>query len=514
MMTAALPRMDTPAIAELSERRQWVCWVLQNRKGKPTKVPVQPNGLGAATDNPATWSTLAQCLDAVAKHGYAGVGYVFDGDVVGVDLDKCRDPLTGAIDDWAMEIIARLRSYTEVSPSGTGVHIIVRGQIPRDGGRRGQIEVYTRLRFFCVTGNWLDQWPDEIVDAEEGLEWLWATHIRRAAPAAEVTEVEAGELPFDKFDALMVNDTKFRQTFLHKRADLQDQSLSAYDFSLCVQAAQAGWNDGELAALIHAHRKKWGGEDKASGRKDYVSRTVANTREVLRRRLEGNESLGNAMAAVMAREHAEETLEGGQDEALRELRERLGLPISRVVIVGEKTAISYWLVLDDGRRIGLGDAGRVLDQQTMRRAAFASVGKVIPTVKQPMWDATVIVLQAAAEREEAADSDPIAALRAMIEDYTYRVEVTDWDHDQANQAFVEGEPMRRDGRLMISIRHFSRWCFGQGVLGDVKPAELHNRLRQAGWAGRHLGRRIDGKVKNLFYWLEPVSALAAESAED
>jgi hypothetical protein len=472
---------------------------------------VQPNGLLAATDNPRTWSSYEEASDAAARNGW-GIGYVFSGDCVGVDLDKCRDAATGKIDDWAVEIIERLRSYTEVSPSQTGVHVLCTGSLPRDGGRRGQIEVYTRKRFFCVTGQHIDGWPDEVCEAEEALEWLWAAHIRRAAPEAPSADVEPGDMPWDKFDAILENDEKFRKTWLHKRPDLQDQSLSAFDFSLCVLAAQTGWNDSELAALVVHHRRKWGGIEKGTQRKDYVSRTVANTREALRRRLEGNESLGTAMAGVMARERAEETLEGGQDAALQELRARLGLPINRVVIVGEKTAISYWIVLDDTRRIGLGDAGRVLDQNTMRRAAFAAVGKVIPMVKQSMWDATVMILQAAAEREEASDSDPIREIEALLDEYRDAFPCPDWHSDHADGEFEKSRPVLRDGSMAISPREFLRWAQARGALLSNKLDDLRNLLRSAGATAGRLSRRIGPVIKCRFYWTMPITTQNREKS--
>lgn len=511
MMAHPLPNNEIPAIAELAQRRQWVCWRLEKREGKPTKVPVQPNGILAATDNPRTWSGYEEVVEAATRNGW-GIGYVFSGDCVGVDLDKCRDPATDKIDDWAVEIIGRLRSYTEVSPSGTGVHILCLGVIPRDGGRRGQVEVYTRRRFFCVTGQHVDGWPDEVCEAEEALEWLWATHIRRTAPEAPSADVEPGDMPWDKFDAILENDEKFRKTWLHKRPDLQDQSLSTFDFSLCVLAAQTGWNDSELAALVVHHRRKWGGIEKGTQRKDYVSRTVANTREALRRRLEGNESLGAAMAGVMARERAEETLEGGQDAALQELRARLGLPIDRVVIVGEKTAISYWIVLDDTRRIGLGDAGRVLDQNTMRRAAFAAVGKVIPTVKQPMWDATVMILQAAAEREEASDSDPIREIEALLDEYRDAFPCPDWHSDHADGEFEKSRPILRDGAMAISPREFLRWAQARGALLSNKLDDLRNLLRSAGATAGRLSRRIGPVIKCRFYWNMPITTQNREKS--
>jgi len=56
---------------------------------------------------------------------------------VGIDLDKCRNPETGELEPEAQEIVRRMDSYTEVSPSGTGVHIYVIGTKPEGRCRRG-----------------------------------------------------------------------------------------------------------------------------------------------------------------------------------------------------------------------------------------------------------------------------------------------------------------------------------------------------------------------------------------
>jgi putative DNA primase/helicase len=73
--------------------------------------------------------------------------------LVGVDFDKVRDPHTGVIEPWAKEIIAGLDSYSEISPSGTGVHVWTTGQLSEEArNRAGRIEIYQRGRYFTVTG--------------------------------------------------------------------------------------------------------------------------------------------------------------------------------------------------------------------------------------------------------------------------------------------------------------------------------------------------------------------------
>jgi putative DNA primase/helicase len=143
---------------QLTERPQWVCWRLEMRDGKPTKVPYTPGTERRASSTELmTWSTFEQALAAyeVGEPPYDGIGFVFcNADpFVGIDLDDCCDPESGEVAPWAQHIIDRVQEgYVEISPSGEGVHIIVEGSV-RDGGmRKGKVEMYGRGRFFTITG--------------------------------------------------------------------------------------------------------------------------------------------------------------------------------------------------------------------------------------------------------------------------------------------------------------------------------------------------------------------------
>jgi len=152
-----------PPLAEsipeaLTERPQWVCWRLEERKGEMTKVPYTPGTLRRASSTDLmTWRTFSEALEAYERFEppYDGIGYVFCSadPFCGIDLDGCRDPATSVIAAWAKKIIDDAsEGYVETSPSGTGVHIIVEGRV-RDGGvRRGPVEMYSRDRFFTITG--------------------------------------------------------------------------------------------------------------------------------------------------------------------------------------------------------------------------------------------------------------------------------------------------------------------------------------------------------------------------
>ena len=76
-----------------------------------------------------------------------------DDPFVGIDLDHCLDPVTGHPSHEAEAMVRQLASYTEISPSGTGLRIFVRGSLPPTGRKKGWIEMYTESRFLTVTGH-------------------------------------------------------------------------------------------------------------------------------------------------------------------------------------------------------------------------------------------------------------------------------------------------------------------------------------------------------------------------
>lgn len=182
--------------AQLRDRIQWVVWKYTNRGGKPTKVPYQPSGNEARSNDSATWSDFDTCA-AIADQ-YEGVGFMLSAadPFVGVDLDGCRDAETGEIEPWARDIIAKANTYTEVSPSQTGVKLFVRGTWPHGGKRMkfdldGEIcdkapgiEVYSQLRYFATTGMRLSGVSVDVEERQEMLDWLYQQHFQPKSVAS------------------------------------------------------------------------------------------------------------------------------------------------------------------------------------------------------------------------------------------------------------------------------------------------------------------------------------------
>jgi hypothetical protein len=270
------PPLPDPATvpAELAARAQWVCWRYAERHGKRTKEPIDPTTGGLArTNDPATWTTFEQAL-ATARRAGLGVGFVLTSDdpYTFIDLDDARDD-QGALTPAAREIVELLDSYTEWSPSGRGVHIVVRGTLPTWARRkRGGIEAYDRLRYMTVTGNVLDG-RTTIADRQAELELFAQRWLADPAPVAP-QPVHAGD---DDDEALLerarraANGDKFQLLF--DQGDWQGagySSQSEADLALVTMLAfWAGPDPARIDRLFRRsalYRAKWDARHAGDGR--------------------------------------------------------------------------------------------------------------------------------------------------------------------------------------------------------------------------------------------------------
>lgn len=167
-------------LPDLTALSQWVAYHLGNpdTKGKRTKIPKCVDSTGtlknASTTNPDNWMTFGQAAACAQKYGLAGVGFVFtkDDPFVGVDIDHCVDE-NGNLVDEAAALVQELSSYTEITPSGAGLHIICRGNIP-GGLKYGKFEFYQDGRYFTMTGHHWAGAPTPIADRTEELQAIHA----------------------------------------------------------------------------------------------------------------------------------------------------------------------------------------------------------------------------------------------------------------------------------------------------------------------------------------------------
>src|SRR5262245_21164193 len=153
-MPRPYPLPETDRIPEeLRQLPRWVCWQADPENGKVPKNA--RTGGNAQCNNPATWSTFEDAEAALNNgHNFHGLSFALNGDGIdGIDLDHCRDPKTKVISDVAARVVARFNTHTEVTPSGTGVRMFLRGDLPKGWRKRDKVEVYGDRKFLSVTGH-------------------------------------------------------------------------------------------------------------------------------------------------------------------------------------------------------------------------------------------------------------------------------------------------------------------------------------------------------------------------
>ncbi len=263
-------RVSSPDLpTELTSLNTWVVAGID-------KIPLSPATLARAdTTNPTTWSSFTEAARAARRRAGLRLGFVFTkaGGLVGIDLDDCRDPETGEIAAWAWRIVRLLTSYTEISASGTGLHIIIRAPLPPGRRRRGKIEMYDEGRHFVMTGDTLPGFT-EITERSTEVAELHGETFGEPTPA--LPPIPAAPLRLDDRDLLERCRRSPRFCRLYDDGDAGEYGgdESSADLGLLNMLVRAGATDpGQLERLFDdsalGQREKW------RRRGDYRARTIA-----------------------------------------------------------------------------------------------------------------------------------------------------------------------------------------------------------------------------------------------
>jgi hypothetical protein len=261
---------------DIRDLKQWVCWRTEEHGCEPTKVPYSPlTGRRAASTNPKTWAGYGEAVAACQEHGHDGIGFVVtpEDDLCGVDLDRCLDPEIGELEGWAREVIDELDSYAEISPSGRGVHVLVRGTLPSGRNRKGRFEAYDRGRYFSVTGRHLPGTPKTIEGRQEQLErvvkrMFGATESKNGHPTNGPARAYNG-LTDDLIQKALAASNGTRFARLWEGDTVGYGSHSEADLALCGMLAF--WTAGDptrVVALFRRsglYREKWERADYRDG---------------------------------------------------------------------------------------------------------------------------------------------------------------------------------------------------------------------------------------------------------
>lgn len=271
---------------ELQALPRWLLWRLERRDNqpKPTKIPYTIDGELASSTDPATWTSFDKALAALDSGSFTGVGLAIAPPYVGIDLDSVRDPATRQTEQWAKEIVRILDSYTEVSPSGRGFHIWVKGQLPAGRRKAGRIEIYDDARYFTVSGAHIPNTPTVVKECV--LTYLHQ-NLAEIDPKYKETKPEpaetrlAGAVSKATAEDLMAGNW---EKFYASQSEADLALLTKLAIRIMRETDADEDDEEEIAELVLeafeksplADRDKW-------KREDYRSRTLAKALESARR---------------------------------------------------------------------------------------------------------------------------------------------------------------------------------------------------------------------------------------
>jgi putative DNA primase/helicase len=273
---------------------QWVLWRLVEREGKPTKVPFTPEGTPASVSDPNTWTDFQTALQAYEQGRFDGIGFVLtpEAGIVCVDIDHAKNGT-----DWTPEAMAMVRlldTYTEVSPSGEGLHLWALGRLPEGRRRRNGVEMYDSRRFVTITGNHL---PDTPADLQERTAELADLHRRIFGEPAHT------HAPVDLSDEVLIqramtarDGAKFRALWNGDTTGYPSQSEA--DLALCRLLAFWCGNDPARIERLFS-QSALGQREKWQTRADYRERTIAEAIGSLRETYAGGH--GNGQTPVLTK---------------------------------------------------------------------------------------------------------------------------------------------------------------------------------------------------------------------
>lgn len=262
------------------------------------KKPVNPKTLRSAKANaPETWGSFDQALSCVGKESCFGVcngiGIELKAPLCGIDIDHCRNAETGELTLEAQEIIKEMNSYTELSPSGTGVHILYMNDgslYPERRKKRAidseqHIEMYQTDRYLTVTSDVLDGY-DTIAERADAADQVYkaymkesepeqsATQSRKKAPALHSNSTTLGDNEIIEKAAAAKNGTQFSALW-NGDISAYDNDESRADLALCNRLAYWTYRDASAIDRLFRQsalmRPKW---DEKRGAETYGQITI------------------------------------------------------------------------------------------------------------------------------------------------------------------------------------------------------------------------------------------------
>lgn len=269
--------------AEMTNLPLWLIYKLVDRgNGKFGKPPMNPRtGIICDKTDEGMYTDFDRAILGVEQHDADGVGFIFTHGFVAIDLDNCFDE-DGNMTSMAADIFDHFRAtYSELSPSGEGLHIFCQGTKPNDRTRTEGLEVYSGKNFVTVTGNHLPQSGEKVLNMQKELDWLFETYL----PTAETPVISKTDVAFDHGDKEpsewleigLTRDEKLNR--LYTDTDHMDDE-SGHDLALMCKLAF--WLNRDPEAIEDAffespwvHSKDYKHLQKVTKRDDYLETTIS-----------------------------------------------------------------------------------------------------------------------------------------------------------------------------------------------------------------------------------------------
>lgn len=500
---------------ELGQYPQWVLWKTVSRAGKLTKVPVNPhNGNNASVTNRHSWASFDEAVAFLGDYKCDGLGFVFteSDPFIGIDIDKCRDH-EGKLEPWAASTVKALDSYTEISPSGRGIHILVKGNDPGPRRRIQHLEIYPFKRFFTITADHLPGSPREIEDRttelaniyelatkgtpKERQQTITASEPQLQALIGEIEQAVAAEAdpPFEKFDVLCTNAPIVRDVWERKTSRGQRWSPSEWDLSLANYLLNADWGHVEITQTIIAFRRKHGNDLKL--RPDYYARTLA----AAHRNRDQDEALDSITTASLQELPQSER----KSAVLKSFSALDGFEWTEIFkYLSEPPS---WKILTNLGSIGPEPIETLLLQHKFRTAVARDIGRILPKVKDRTWDHRVQqILDISTPVDVGEEATDLGQTRAWLVVY---IETNMISPEYDPDAVRKGMPFRNNRELWVVGSAFNEWIYRRFNV-RLTQRKLSTLLQQAGcdndkrsfvtedgtWSSRGVWKLPDGLIES------------------
>lgn len=272
---------------DLMERDTWVCWKYQKDKnGRKTKVPINPHtGSLAKSNDPTTWSDYKTAIGT--SQNFDGIGFMLGDGIFGIDLDNVENEIqeyleNNDVDNIVGEFVETMESYAEVSPSGKGIHILVKGELPAGGRRRGNVEMYSELRFLTFTGFRIGRFKEVTEDEMGKINYLHNKYIVKPESESQKinkTNGSGNDLSSDELiDIAKKSKNGLRFTTLFEGDwpqfyDSQSEADMAFANDLAFWTARDANKMDDIFRKSNLYRDKW---DEMRGKDTYGNLTIQN----------------------------------------------------------------------------------------------------------------------------------------------------------------------------------------------------------------------------------------------